>query len=778
MNRISYLSENANLHKMVIRKKINVFVLLFLLFQSTFVAVATEYSPKRTIVQGNVKPSYGKNNQNNPHNKYFTIIQWELHLCPKILSQGKVNLISGKFKAAFNIEQNEYFNLFFSETPITIDELFNMNVTTCILPDVYLEPGDSLVINNIDYTWDGKNIGKGADNKPYFGGDYNIEQWPGSLSNFNDDYIRFWLNKLENRYNNYIQAINKVKNEISSGYYTYLWRNYTYGFFNQKLKIISQYIESYEDSGAVNYNLVFDQAEKLRKRFFPELTSQQLINDSFVNIPNYRVFVDQYMSYQIALKTKKAIKRYQWDPEQVLFNVANEILPVKTKEYYLAYTFIQMLGWPDKKEAVRPFYENFIREFPNTNYSKAVTRAFNSRGDIGKGKPAPDFTLMDQTGKSVSLSSFKGKKVCLYFYRSDLRIAAFNKIISPYPELVKIYVYTGSDTSFFNKNVRLYPDAIHLINTDWALAKEYNVNALILGDDAEIYIIDSEGKILHYYNSIDEGESEYNLFKLFNTSQEASKSSSNMLFIILLILGILVASGGISWFVVRWRASVIHKREEKKRKLVEMELRGIRAQMNPHFMFNSLSSIQNLINQSKVQEANLYLTKFADLMRRILNNAEKSLLPLADEIEAIRTYCELEQLRFDFDFTIETDSKIDAYNIEIPGMLIQPYVENAILHGINNLENQKGKLKITVNLSDNMLCCIVDDNGVGRKASETLKSSKNKHNNGFGLRLTKERLDLLNSQFNQTISVKTTDKVDKNGDAEGTKVELCFPLAD
>jgi len=165
-------------------------------------------------------------------------------------------------------------------------------------------------------------------------------------------------------------------------------------------------------------------------------------------------------------------------------------------------------------------------------------------------------------------------------------------------------------------------------------------------------------------------------------------------------------------------------------------------------------------------------------MRRILNNAEKPLIPLTEEIEAIRTYCELEQLRFDFNFSINIDTKIDVYNTEIPGMLVQPYVENAIIHGINNRIDKKGDLKITIALQNQVLCFTIDDNGVGRKESEALNQLNKTRSNGMGLRLTQERLNLLNSQHKQTITVTITDKQNVNGEAEGTKVEILLPIPD
>jgi hypothetical protein len=736
---------------------------------------------KRTIVEvdvGSLFDSDGDMSLNRPN--YCAIVQMEMENCHKILVQGKIDKATHSFKAVLNLEQNQPLELLITSEPTIVDEIYNYWIGGSFgIIDMYVEPGDSLyIIANKWIKWSSFS-GKGAKNNPY---QANYIDWPDFSGNFSDDYINFWLGKTERMYTDLKKELEQQKSEISSGYYKYLSAEYTYGYLSQKLGFISKYLESYEDSSLVNYDHVFENVKKLQKRIIPEFASSNILNDSFTYVVSYRRFVDKYMSYQLAVKTKSALQSYHWEPDKLLFEIGNEKLPLKTKEYYYAYIISQILGFPDRKEVAKPFYEKHIKEFPYSRYNEGLTKAFNSRGNISKGKHAPDFTLKDSSGKLISLSSFKGKAVCLYFHtnelESSLELHDIDIILSAFPELIRVYVYSGLDTAFFHKNAKTFPGAIHLLNTNWALAKEYNVNTIILGTDVTFYIIGKDGKIVNYFHSLSANELEFELYKLFNKNKEPAKSSSKTLLLVVLILGVLIVFAGISWLIIRWRASIIRNREEKQRKLVEMELRGIRAQMNPHFMFNSLSSIQNLMNQSKVQEANLYLSRFADLMRFVLNNSEKSQIPIADEIEAIRTYCELERLRFDFTYNIETDSKIDIYNTEIPGMLIQPYVENAILHGINNLIERKGNLNINLELTGNLLKCTIDDNGIGRKAAEELRSKKLQKTNGFGFRLAKERIDLLNSQYKQKISVSITDKFDNNGETEGTRVEICFPLGD
>ena len=159
--------------------------------------------------------------------------------------------------------------------------------------------------------------------------------------------------------------------------------------------------------------------------------------------------------------------------------------------------------------------------------------------------------------------------------------------------------------------------------------------------------------------------------------------------------------------------------------------------MNPHFMFNALNSIQSLINNQQYKQANIYLEKFSVLMRRVLNNSEKSFVSLSDELEAVTLYCELEKLRFDFEFTIHIDAAINADLTEIPGMIIQPLVENSIVHGIAQ-KGSAGQLDVRITTDQSYLTIEVRDNGTGLNPGS-------ENDQGFGLKLVRERLDLLNA---------------------------------
>ncbi|WP_320111127.1 histidine kinase [Draconibacterium orientale] len=243
--------------------------------------------------------------------------------------------------------------------------------------------------------------------------------------------------------------------------------------------------------------------------------------------------------------------------------------------------------------------------------------------------------------------------------------------------------------------------------------------------------------------------------------KELNKSQLQIIIVVLLSILTILIIGLLLW---KWRVRQQFRKEEQKRRLRELELTAIRSQMNPHFLFNSLNSVQNLVQQNKGREAHLYLSDFAGMIRKVLNNSEKEEVSLAEELEMVRQYLNLEKLRFDFDFEIFVDDQIDAHNTQIPSMLLQPFVENAILHGLQNRNGEK-HLKIEVKKKDAFVVITITDNGIGRKAAKEMQQQKN----GKGTKLMKERLNILQQKQGEKYKLTTTDL------EEGTLVEIVLP---
>ncbi len=244
-----------------------------------------------------------------------------------------------------------------------------------------------------------------------------------------------------------------------------------------------------------------------------------------------------------------------------------------------------------------------------------------------------------------------------------------------------------------------------------------------------------------------------------------------------LSLGLLIAI--IPFFVVRSKQRKKIEEAQMQNKLSRLELKALQAQMNPHFIFNAMNAIMHFIlNENKLQ-ANLYLSKFAKLMRLFLDASKSNYIVLDNELEMLQLYIDLEMLRFKnrFDFKLEVDSSIKLESIEIPSMILQPIIENAINHG---LANKKGKgsllLKLEKNESNDRLTLIVEDNGVGREAAARIRKESLKQYKSHASNIIESRIQILNATFSEHIQVKTIDLTDDNGNAEGTRVELIILL--
>jgi ligand-binding sensor domain-containing protein len=252
------------------------------------------------------------------------------------------------------------------------------------------------------------------------------------------------------------------------------------------------------------------------------------------------------------------------------------------------------------------------------------------------------------------------------------------------------------------------------------------------------------------------------------------------------ILAAVLVLGGL-YSIIRWRLQLKYRnridRSEKEKQLAELrqrttelEMQALRSQMNPHFIFNSLNAINRFILQNNKQQASEYLTRFSRLVRLILQNSQASLITLESELDSLRLYLELESLRFEkrFDFTIILDPEMDISVIRIPPLIIQPYVENAIWHGLMHKE-EKGKLEIELSEREGMLNCRITDDGIGRKKAEELKATGT--HKSMGLRITADRIALLQQQQRKaSASIEVFDLVLPDGKPGGTEVIIKMPL--
>lgn len=245
------------------------------------------------------------------------------------------------------------------------------------------------------------------------------------------------------------------------------------------------------------------------------------------------------------------------------------------------------------------------------------------------------------------------------------------------------------------------------------------------------------------------------------------------------ILIAIVAAAGV--YAFRQRLLVVKKDKEiqevnLRHQLSELKIKALRSQINPHFMFNCLNSINRMIVRGDNEDASLYLRKFSKLLRLIVENGEASRVSLVDELTLIESYIQLEELRFKnkIDYEILVDNNIEKDNIFLPPMILQPFVENSIWHGLMN-KDDGGTIKIAVKEEHETLLCLIEDNGVGRDKSHELKEEMSGKTQSVGLHITEERLRLLSREHSRDL-IKIIDLKDRFNAAIGTRVEVRIPL--
>jgi ligand-binding sensor domain-containing protein len=230
------------------------------------------------------------------------------------------------------------------------------------------------------------------------------------------------------------------------------------------------------------------------------------------------------------------------------------------------------------------------------------------------------------------------------------------------------------------------------------------------------------------------------------------------------------------YLVYRTRVRAIRKRNDTINSINIYKQQSLRQQMNPHFIFNTLNSIQLYILEKDHISSHKYLAKFARLIRMTLDNSQNQSSSLQNEIEALKLYLELESLRLEgkFQYSIEIESN-ELLEKEVPSLLIQPFVENAIWHGIMLKPDQEGWVKIIVRSQNDIIKCIIEDNGVGRKVAQSIREKRSAEHKSLGYKITAQRIELLNTLYSGQFNIIYTDLCLPNGEATGTRVELTIP---
>jgi hypothetical protein len=401
----------------------------------------------------------------------------------------------------------------------------------------------------------------------------------------------------------------------------------------------------------------------------------------------------------------------------------------------------------------------------------------------------PETTFYKPDGSQIKLKEvLKGKPTVLYIAsnwgtsRYDFDSEATNN-----PNIRYVMIVEGDNLTEWQDYIkRAEPVAEQL----FLLNNENTLNDIFLSNYTLHIVYNKSGKIFSY------DVEKTKITELAKQSlEEKIQLDKSQLINIIVALGVVLVLLIVGLIIWKWQVRQRFRREQQQRRLRELELTAIRSQMNPHFLFNSLNSVQNLVQQNKGREAHLYLADFAGLIRKVLQNSEKEEVSLAEELEMTEQYLNLEKLRFDFDFSIGVEKGIDINNTMVPSMLLQPFAENAVIHGLQNKPENR-LLKIEVRKADEAtdskrlavpnrlahksldpnrlalkatgIIISVEDNGIGREAAAAISKVKN----GKGSKLIQERLEILQEKQGEKYRLETTDLT---GDETGTRVEIFIP---
>ncbi len=243
--------------------------------------------------------------------------------------------------------------------------------------------------------------------------------------------------------------------------------------------------------------------------------------------------------------------------------------------------------------------------------------------------------------------------------------------------------------------------------------------------------------------------------------------------------GCLLLAGLLVLYVVRRRITTIRKESSFKQKIAETEMQALRAQMNPHFIFNSLNSIENFILHNEKRLASDYLNKFSTLIRNILDSSRNEVVPIARDMEALKLYVDLEQLRFNNKFSYQSyvDQELLNGDYKVPSLLIQPYVENAIVHGIAHSDKSDLQLTVHAALDGDHIKYVIQDNGVGRIQAAAYNRHNKPGHKSVGLQITEDRILRFNRPQKANGAILFTDLYDENHQPAGTKVEIRIKYA-
>lgn len=377
------------------------------------------------------------------------------------------------------------------------------------------------------------------------------------------------------------------------------------------------------------------------------------------------------------------------------------------------------------------FYPDHIEENKDEFYPQVIIKSFKISGEI----PPLDSAIYLQ--KEIRLPGYKNQHLEFSFVALDLSRPVKNEYS---------FILEGLDESWTLLSAKSRAEYTHLAPGTYTFrVRGTNSNGIVSPHEARLRII---------------------ITPLWHQTWKF-RVGAPVLFVLLILTAIYFR---------------IQKAQEEERlrlnyRIAMVKQESLAAQMDHHFTFNSLNSIQRFITENKPKEAIRFISKFGNLLRRVLEQARQNYLTIEEELETLELYLSLEKLRtknrFSYEFIIEDN--VDIYNTEIPTNLLQPYLENAIWHGLMPLEDRKGKITVTFSQEKNELTCIIEDNGIGRLKAAELRAKSKLKRTSKGMEIIEERIETLNTLDNIHIKAQVTD-LGLNGGDTGTRVVVTMPL--
>lgn len=550
--------------------------------------------------------------------------------------------------------------------------------------------------------------------------------------------------------------LSNYEGKISEWAYQHLQSDIYYG----NLERLMSYYYSHNDKkvNAHSFNLLF---QDIDLNEYPSVSSFQMRN-----------FLDSYLFRKALIMKQFKVNRTISEQEQ--YYLAEMILTGEAK--YLAQTKIvwQALKSNDT-EIGNHLFQEYKMDYWQSEFYNRLNKLRTARVNLGANQPFPKVTFTTMDGKKMSTEELKGKYVQLLFINIEYEdrqetMEAYQQFIAemkdePF-ELVTVFV--TPDEEKINTYIKEHqPQGILVANPDWKIEE---LKQFKMEYGSPYFLVNPEGVIIfsgnirpyNYYLKHVKQYIEQTDFSIY----EASLSQRTL-------YGVLWGALLLIVLIVLVSILVMHNLKRKatlQQQKLEWQMGAVRSQLNPHFLFNAMSSIQFLVNQNDNDKANRFLSSFAKLMRKVLHQSEEEFSTLQEELDTIETYLQLEQLRHKFQYQIKVDKRIDTHNTEVPVMLIQPFVENSILHGIAHLK-EKGKVSLQIScLQDGRVLISITDNGDGFSVNGISSSTSN----GKGMALTQKRMNLLMQKYHTSITFEVLNLKDADPDQKGTQVKITF----